>query len=167
MGNNSDYSSLYSAEEEEEEVSLENEMSGEEFSLFRKGKLKAKVIGIIYLVICGLSTFKTVFDFSSGMAYWIGGMAAMILSIAVGVMFIKGKNGARIAMGIIFCLSMLLSLMILIPSFIGASKAGLQVILFGAVMSFIPLGINFALIWLTLFDKSVKFYCKNNKSAKI
>ena len=164
MGNNSDYSSLYGSEEAE--VSLENEMSGEEFSLFRKGKFKANVIGIIYLVICGINTFKTVFDFSGGIAYWVGGMAAMILFIAVGVMFIKGKNSARIAMGIIFCLSTLLTLMILIPSFIGASKAGLQVILFGAVMSIIPLGINITLIWLTLFDKSVKFYCKSNKTTK-
>ncbi|MCI7767380.1 MAG: hypothetical protein MSJ26_05275 [Oscillospiraceae bacterium] len=164
MGNNSDYSSLYSSEESE--VSPENEMSGEEFSLFRKGRLKAKVVGIIYLVICGINTFKTVLDFSGGIAYWIGGMAAMILLIAVGVMFIKGKNGARIALGVIFCLSTLLTLMILIPSFIGASKAGLQVILFGVVMSIIPFGINLALIWLTLFDKSVKFYCKSKQTDK-
>ena len=164
MGNNTDYSELYSSETAENISAAD--MSEEELAFIKKGKTKAKVIGIIYLVICGINTLKTLFDFSGGIAYWIGGMAAMILFIAIGVMFIKGKNGGRIALGVFFCICAALSLLIFVPSLISTAAYGSTALLFGVLSSLISLAIIGVPIWFTLFDKSVKAYCKSNKTTK-
>ena len=173
MGNNNDYSSLYSSAPEElpeGELDRQTELEMyEQRELARKGKIKVMIIGILYLILCAKSILDTFSDLSQGIAFWIGEMAAMVLFTVIGVMFIKGKNGARIALGVLFCISTAISLLILIPadySYFKEAGFNAAVLLVAVVSTLIPLGFCGALIYFTLFDKSVKAYCSSKKAPK-
>ena len=124
------------------------------------------VLGILYLIFCGINMLKAIPDLSEGLPYFIGEMAALVLFTAIGVMFVKGKNSGRIALGVIFCISAALSLLIFVPSLISTAAYGSTALLFGVLSSLISLAIIGVPIWFTLFDKSVKAYCKSKQKDK-
>ncbi|MGN0637566.1 MAG: hypothetical protein ACI4J0_04275 [Huintestinicola sp.] len=160
------YSALYSQTEEENDDKATALADYEQRELARKGKIKVMVIGILYLIFCGINILKAIPDLSEGLSYFIGEMAALVLFTAIGVMFIMGKNGARIALGVIFCISAAISLLILVPSLISTAAYGSMAVLFGVLSSLISLALIGVPIWFTLLDKSVKAYCKSKQKNK-
>ncbi|MBP0957086.1 MAG: hypothetical protein J5997_06945 [Oscillospiraceae bacterium] len=161
-----EYSALYDQTEAENDDKEKAFADYEQRELARKGKIKVMVIGILYLIFCGINILKAIPDLSEGLPYFIGEMAALILFTAIGVMFVKGKNSARIALGVIFCISAALSLLIFVPSLISTAAYGSTALLFGVLSSLISLAIIGVPIWFTLFDKSVKAYCKSKQKDK-
>lgn len=160
------YSALYSQTEEENDDKAKAFEDYKQRELARKGKIKVMVLGILYLIFCGINILKALPDLSEGLPYFIGEMAALVLFTAIGVMFVKGKNSGRIALGVIFCISAALSLLIFVPSLISTAAYGSTALLYGVLSSLISLAIIGVPIWFTLFDKSVKAYCKSKQNDK-
>lgn len=160
------YSALYSQTEEENDDKAKAFADYEQRELARKGKIKVMVLGILYLIFCGINILKALPDLSEGLPYFIGEMAALVLFTAIGVMFVKGKNSGRIALGVIFCISAALSLLIFVPSLISTAAYGSTALLYGVLSSLISLAVIGVPIWFTLFDKSVKAYCKSKQKDK-
>lgn len=160
------YSALYSETEEENDDKTKALADYEQRELVRKGKIKVMVLGILYLIFCGVNILKAIPDISLGLSYFIGEMAALLLFTAIGVMFVMGKNSGRIALGVFFCICAAVSLLIFVPSLISTAAYGGTAVLFGVLSSLISLAIIGVPIWFTLFDKSVKAYCKSKQPAK-
>ncbi|MGN1102111.1 MAG: hypothetical protein ACI4RG_07955, partial [Huintestinicola sp.] len=160
------YSSLYSQTEEENDDKAKAYEDYKQRELARKGKIKVMILGILYLIFCGINILKAIPDLSLGLPYWIGEMAALLLFTFIGVMFIIGKNSGRIALGVIFCISAAILLLILVPSLISTAAYGSTALLYGVFSSLISLALIGVPIWFTLFDKSVKAYCKSKQQTR-
>ena len=160
------YSALYSETDEVNDDKAKAFEDYEQRELARKGKVKVMVLGILYLIFCGVNILKAIPDLSEGLSYFIGEMAALVLFTAIGVMFVMGKNSARIALGVFFCICAAISLLIFVPSLISTAAYGSTAVLYGVLSSLISLAIIGVPIWFTLFDKSVKAYCKSKQKGK-
>lgn len=160
------YSALYSQTEEENDDKAKAFEDYKQRELVRKGKIKVMVIGILYLIFCGINILKAIPDLSEGLPYFIGEMAALLLFTAIGVLFIRGKNSGRIALGVVFCISAAIMLLIFVPSLISTAAYGSTALIFGVLSSLISLAIIGIPIWFTLFDKSVKAYCKSKQQTQ-
>ncbi|MCM1524491.1 MAG: hypothetical protein NC120_08550 [Ruminococcus sp.] len=137
----------------------------EQAALINKGRKKAKVIGVLFVGMVILSSLGDLFDFSQGIAYWAGARLANVLVIAGGVLFIKGNNTARIVLGVIYSAVTLVAAFILVPAVMTAFSMSPSAGAYGLVMTLLILGVCGIFVWFTLFDKSVKAYCKQPKNT--
>ena len=160
------YSALYTQTEEENDDKAKALADYDRRELARKGKIKVMILGILYLIFCGVNILKAIPDLSEGLSYWIGEMAALLLFTAIGILFIRGKNSGRIALGVVFCISAAIMLLIFVPSLISAAAYGNTAVLYGVFSSLISLALIGIPIWFTLFDKSVKAYCKSKQQIQ-
>lgn len=169
---NNDYSALYSDKDfEKADPHADAYDDYLERELIRKGKLRAKTIGIILLVGIGVNILRTLSDIGYSFAYWFGEILFIALCTAVTIMFIQGKNGARITIGVFSCISFAAALVVIASVFhLSASQLDRSLnagdILFFVLISLIPLSVIGVFIWFTLIDKSVKAYCLSTKTER-
>lgn len=169
---NNDYSTLYSKKEPEmadPHADAYNDYLERE--LIRKGKIKTTVLGVLMLIGTGINLLRTFPDLENGFAYWLGEVFFIALCVAVTIMFMQGKNGARITIGVFSCISFAAALVVIASVFhLSASQLDRSLnagdILFFVLISLIPLSVTGVFIWFTLIDKSVKAYCLSTKTER-
>ena len=165
---NNDYSALYSDKEFEKAGPHADAYDDYlERELIRKGKLKAKVLGIIMLIGMGINLLRTFPDLEKGFGYWLGEVLFIVLCAAVIVMYMKGKNYARIIIGVFYCITLAVSLatetLVLVQT---ASLFGGTSIFAALASSLVLIAFIGVFIWFTLIDKSVKAYCLSTKTER-
>ena len=128
-------------------------LSIDQVVLIEDGRKRAKIVGVIFIVLCafdGLGDIVRLFDMISPVYYLIQ-VILDTLAIILAVRFIKGSNIARVILGAVYL-------------------AVFAVILLGAMLSLLTFALSIltlpvivflgVFVKLTLFDKSVKAYCK-------
>ena len=165
--NDNSYSKLYSGENNAEAqstaktvtvISDDGGLDPDSYYMYCKGRKTAHIIGVIYTIISVFSLLSLDWDTTQGGAYLAGQLLGALLPASLGILFFKGKNAARILLGIVFCIGILTTLAIIIPTIRAMGYfSGFM------IPSFLPIVFWAAGIWFTLFDKSVKIYCKYAK----
>ncbi len=165
---NNDYSALYSDKEfEKADPHADAYDDYLERELIRKGKLKTTVLGVLMLIGTGINFLRTFPDLEKGFGYWLGEVLFIALCAAVIVMYMKGKNYARIIIGVFYCITLAVSLatetLVLVQT---ASLFGGTAIFAALASSLVLITFLGAFIWFTLIDKSVKAYCLSTKTER-
>ena len=164
---NNDNSALYS-DKEPEAADLHADAYDDylERELIRKGKLKAKILGILMLAGTGINFLRTFPDLEKGIAYWLGEILVIVLCAAVIVMYMKGKNYARIIIGVFYCISLALSVVTTVAAAAAMSELGSTAVIIGLTATLFAAAFIGVFIWFTLIDKSVKAYCLSTRSER-
>lgn len=164
---NNNYSALYS-DKEPEAADLHADAYDDylERELIRKGKLKAKILGILMLAGTGINFLRTFPDLEKGIAYWLGEILVIVLCAAVIVMYMKGKNYARIIIGVFYCISLALFVVTTVAAAAAMSELGSTAVIIGLTVTLFAAAFIGVFIWFTLIDKSVKAYCLSTRSER-
>ncbi|MCM1524490.1 MAG: hypothetical protein NC120_08545 [Ruminococcus sp.] len=120
-----------------------------------EGRKKAKIIGVILTVLFGINAARDlVCIFIPAPSYLINLTVHTLLTICA-VKFIGGSNKARLLLGVLYFAALILSAPALLSS----------LLVFAAmiVITIPVLAVYIILIYFTLFDESVKAYCKQSK----
>lgn len=156
---NNDYSALYSDKEfEKADPHADAYDDYLERELVRKGKLKTTVLGVLMLIGTGINFLRTFPDLEKGFAYWLGEVLFIVLCAAVIVMYMKGKNYARIIIGVFYCITLAISLV--------TASYGSAAIIVSLIATLFAAAFIGVFIWFTLIDKSVKAYCLSTKTER-
>lgn len=131
----------------------ETPLSIDQVVLIEDGRKKARTTGVIFIVLCAfdwLGDVVSLFNMISP-GFYLVQIILDVLAIAAAVRFIKGSNIARVILGAVY-------------------YAVFVIISFGAVLSLFTFAFSIltlpvivflgVFVKLTLFDKSVKAYCK-------
>ena len=164
---NNDYSALY-ADKETEAADPHADAYNDylERELVRKGKLKTTVLGVLMLIGTGINFLRTFPDLEKGFGYWLGEVLFIVLCAAVIVMYMKGKNYARIIIGVFYCIALAISLVTTVAATAVAASYGSAVIIVSLTATLFAVAFIGVFIWFTLIDKSVKAYCLSTKTER-
>lgn len=164
---NNDYSALY-ADKETEAADPHADAYNDylERELVRKGKLKTTVLGVLMLIGTGINFLRTFPDLEKGIAYWLGEVLFIALCAAVIVMYMKGKNYARIIIGVFYCIALAISLVTTVAATAVTASYGSAVIIVSLTATLFAAAFIGVFIWFTLIDKSVKAYCLSTKTER-
>ncbi len=164
---NNDYSALY-ADKETEAADPHADAYNDylERELVRKGKLKTTVLGVLMLIGTGINFLRTFPDLEKGFGYWLGEVLFIVLCAAVIVMYMKGKNYARIIIGVFYCIALAISLVTTVAATAVTASYGSAVIIVSLTATLFAVAFIGVFIWFTLIDKSVKAYCLSTKTER-
>lgn len=164
---NNDYSALYSDKEfEKADPHADAYDDYLERELVRKGKLKTTVLGVLMLIGTGINFLRTFPDLEKGFGYWLGEMLFIVLCAAVIVMYMKGKNYARIIIGVFYCIALAISLVTTVAATAVTASYGSAAIIVSLTATLFAVAFIGVFIWFTLIDKSVKAYCLSTKTER-
>ncbi len=164
---NNDYSALYSDKEfEKADPHADAYDDYLERELVRKGKLKTTVLGVLMLIGTGINFLRTFPDLEKGFGYWLGEVLFIVLCAAVIVMYMKGKNYARIIIGVFYCIALAISLVTTVAATAATASYGSAVIIVSLTATLFAAAFIGVFIWFTLIDKSVKAYCLSTKTER-
>ena len=164
---NNDYSALYSDKEfEKADPHADAYDDYLERELVRKGKLKTTVLGVLMLIGTGINFLRTFPDLEKSFAYWLGEVLFIVLCAAVIVMYMKGKNYARIIIGVFYCITLAISLVTTVAATAVTASYGSAAIMTGLTATLFAAAFIGVFIWFTLIDKSVKAYCLSTKTER-
>lgn len=164
---NNDYSALYSDKEfEKADPHADAYDDYLERELVRKGKLKTTVLGVLMLIGTGINFLRTFPDLEKGFGYWLGEVLFIVLCAAVIVMYMKGKNYARIIIGVFYCITLAISLVTTVAATAVTASYGSAVIIVSLTATLFAVAFIGVFIWFTLIDKSVKAYCLSTKTER-
>ena len=93
-------------------------------------------------------------------------LASIKLCSAVIVMYMKGKNYARIIIGVFYCISLALSVVTTVAAAAAMSELGSTAVIIGLTATLFAAAFIGVFIWFTLIDKSVKAYCLSTRSER-
>lgn len=164
---NNDYSALY-ADKETEAADPHADAYNDylERELVRKGKLKTTVLGVLMLIGTGINFLRTFPDLEKGFGYWLGEVLFIVLCAAVIVMYMKGKNYARIIIGVFYCIALAISLVTTVAATAVTASYDSAVIIVSLTATLFAAAFIGVFIWFTLIDKSVKAYCLSTKTER-
>lgn len=164
---NNDYSALYSDKEfEKADPHADAYDDYLERELIRKGKLKTTVLGVLMLIGTGINFLRTFPDLEKGFGYWLGEVLFIVLCAAVIVMYMKGKNYARIIIGVFYCIALAISLVTTVAATAVTASYDSAVIIVSLTATLFAAAFIGVFIWFTLIDKSVKAYCLSTKTER-
>lgn len=164
---NNDYSALYSDKDfEKADPHADAYDDYLERELIRKGKRKTTILGVLMLIGTGINFLRTFPDLEKGFAYWLGEVLFIVLCAAVIVMYMKGKNYARIIIGVFYCITLAISLVTTVAATAVTASYGSVAIMTGLIATLFAAAFIGVFIWFTLIDKSVKAYCLSTKTER-
>lgn len=164
---NNDYSALYSDKEfEKADPHADAYDDYLKRELVRKGKLKTTVLGVLMLIGTGINFLRTFPDLEKGFGYWLGEVLFIALCAAVIVMYMKGKNYARIIIGVFYCIALAISLVTTVAATAVTASYDSAVIIVSLTATLFAAAFIGVFIWFTLIDKSVKAYCLSTKTER-
>lgn len=164
---NNDYSALYSDKDfEKADPHADAYDDYLERELVRKGKRKTTILGVLMLIGTGINFLRTFPDLDNGVAYWLGEVLFIVLCAAVIVMYMKGKNYARIIIGVFYCITLAISLVTTVSATAVAASYGSAAIIVSLIATLFAAAFIGVFIWFTLIDKSVKAYCLSTKTER-
>ena len=118
------------------------------------------------LIGTGINFLRTFPDLEKGFAYWIGEVFFIVLCAAVIVMYMKGKNYARIIIGVFYCITLAISLVTTVAATAVTASYGSAAIIVSLIATLFAAAFIGVFIWFTLIDKSVKAYCLSTKTER-
>lgn len=119
------------------------------------GRKKAKITGVILTVLFGISAAGDLVRIFIPAPSYLINLTVHTLLIICAVKFIGGSNKARLLLGVLYLAALILSAPALLSS--------LLVFATMIVITIPVLAGSIILIYFTLFDESVKAYCKQSK----
>ncbi len=140
----------------------ENAQEAELVRLIKLGKRRAIIAAASYLLMTIPNNLSQIGEFlSSGALAMAGGrLIGTGIAVLLAVCLIRGGNKSRVFIGVVSCIGLIISLLMLLPSIFEAGMPG------GIVMAVLTalLAASYGVcIRYTLFDNAVKIYCRDYK----
>lgn len=177
--NNNSYASLYGDENPKGDVvppgvlppEAEEVIYTYDPQLIKKGMIKTRVIGVILTapaVVAFFAMLMLSFTTSGSVETFIslGLLIPILLFMLLAVMYLFGKNAARIILGVLFALRSALNVLGLIPAIAIVASGDTynsSAALFAFAVMLAETAVLFIPVYFTLIDKSVRAYFNSNK----
>lgn len=172
--NNNSYADLYGGENPKGDVippgvlppEAEEVIYTYDPQLIKKGMIKTRVIGVILTapaVVAFLAMLMLSFTTSGSVETVIslGLLIPILLFMLLAVMYLLGKNAARIILGVLFALRSALNVLGLIPAIAVVASGDTynsSAALFAFAVMLAETAVLFIPVYFTLIDKSVRAY---------